>query len=218
LATEVVSVQKERIVEPVRSTDEVRPPTEGEEPVVETVGAPTLGVTEAAEAIAVSQVETKREVDSSYGNQVDTVPVSHPSSPASTAATAVTAGGECRQRRRFVRHADANEIMLMLEKTMEKVCEWSERIEVQTSATVERDMQVWKKRVVNCEHALKRKVASLTEAKKEQVALRRMLDGKDAELAKVRAELEAERRVRTAAEKLRGQLTEAQADVKSFKW
>jgi hypothetical protein len=32
--------------------------------------------------------------------------------------------------------------MLMLEKTMEKVCEWSETIEAQNSATVERDVQV----------------------------------------------------------------------------
>jgi hypothetical protein len=44
-----------------------------------------------------------------------------------------------------------------------------------------------------------------------------MLDAKDAELAKVWAELEAERRARTNAEKLRGQLTKAQTDVKSFK-
>jgi hypothetical protein len=35
-----------------------------------------------------------------------------------------------------------NEIMLMLEKTMEKVCEWSERIEAQTSATVECDVTI----------------------------------------------------------------------------
>jgi hypothetical protein len=52
---------------------------------------------------------------------------------------------------------------------------------------------------------LKRKVAALTEAEKEQVALRLMLDAKDAELAKVRAELEAERKARTDAGTLRGQ-------------
>jgi hypothetical protein len=39
---------------------------------------------------------------------------------------------------------DANEILMMLEKTMEKVCEWSEQIEAQSLATVERDVQVWK--------------------------------------------------------------------------
>jgi predicted nucleic acid-binding Zn-ribbon protein len=43
------------------------------------------------------------------------------------------------------------------------------------------------------------------------------MDAKDADLAKVRAELEAERRARTNAEQLRGQLKDAQADVKSFK-
>jgi hypothetical protein len=70
--------------------------------------------------------------------------------------------------------------------------------------TVERDVQVWKRRVINYEDALKRKVAVLTEAEKEQVALQRMLDAKDTELAKVRALLEAERRARTDAETLRG--------------
>jgi hypothetical protein len=54
---------------------------------------------------------------------------------------------------------------------------------------------------INCEDALIRgKVAALTEAKKEQVMLRWLLEGKDAELAKVRVELEAERRSRTDAE------------------
>jgi hypothetical protein len=104
--------------------------------------------------------------------------------------------------------------MLMLEKTMEKVCELSEMIEVQISATVERDNQVWKKCVVNCQDALKRKVTPLMEAEKEQVVLRWLLDGKDTKLAKVRVELEVERRVGTDAEKLRRQLIEAQAEVK----
>jgi hypothetical protein len=63
----------------------VRPPTEGEELVVETFGAPTLEATEVAEEIAQEQAETEREVE--------TVLVSHPSSPASTAAMAVIAGG-----------------------------------------------------------------------------------------------------------------------------
>jgi hypothetical protein len=56
--------------------------------------------------------------------------------------------------------------MMMLEKMMEKVYEWSERIEAQNSATVERDMQVWKRRVINSEDALNQKVAALTKAKK----------------------------------------------------
>jgi hypothetical protein len=57
--------------------------------------------------------------------------------------------------------------MLMLEKTMEKVCEWSERIEVQTTTTVERDVGARKQHVINCEDAFRRKLAALTEAEKE---------------------------------------------------
>jgi hypothetical protein len=52
-------------------------------------------------------------------------------------------------------------------------------------------MQVWK-RHVNCDDALKWKVVALTEAEKEQVALRQAMDAKDSELAKVWVELEAE--------------------------
>jgi hypothetical protein len=77
----MASVQEERIAEPVISTDEVRPPTEGEGPVIETVGAPTLEANEAKEEIAQGQEEI----------ELQTVLVSHPSSPASTAATAVAA-------------------------------------------------------------------------------------------------------------------------------
>jgi multidrug resistance efflux pump len=43
------------------------------------------------------------------------------------------------------------------------------------------------------------------------------VEERDAELAKVRAELDVERRARTDAERLRGQLTAAQANVKSLK-
>jgi hypothetical protein len=64
-------------------------------------------------------------------------------------------------------------------------------------------MQVWKRCLVNCKDALKWKVAALTEAEKEQVALRRAMEAKDAELAKVQAELEPEQRARTNAEQLR---------------
>jgi hypothetical protein len=51
---------------------------------------------------------------------------------------------------------------------------------------------VWKRRLVNCEEALKRKVVALTKAEKEQVELRRAMDARDTELAKVCAELESE--------------------------
>jgi hypothetical protein len=72
----------------------------------------------------------------------ETVMVSHPSSPASTTATAVTAGGGQAKKQIRLAREGANEIMMMLQKTMEKVCEWSERIEAQNSATVECDVQL----------------------------------------------------------------------------
>jgi chromosome segregation ATPase len=89
--------------------------------------------------------------------------------------------------------------MMMLETAMEKVCEWSERVEAQTSETAGRDVTVWKRRLANCEESLKRKTASLTEAKKRQAELRQALEAKDAELAAVRLELEAVWRKRTNA-------------------
>jgi predicted nuclease with TOPRIM domain len=49
------------------------------------------------------------------------------------------------------------------------------------------------------------------------VELRKALAEKDAELAKVRAELEVERRTRTNAAQLREELREAQADVKALR-
>jgi predicted nuclease with TOPRIM domain len=64
---------------------------------------------------------------------------------------------------------------------------------------------------------LKRKVAALTEAEKGQAELRKALEAKDAELAKVRADLDAERRSHTNAEQLRRELREPQADVKLLK-
>jgi chromosome segregation ATPase len=133
------------------------------------------------------------------------------------AATVVTAGKVQTKMQIRSTCVDANKIMLMLEQAMVKVCEWSERIEAQTSATVEHDVGAWKQRVVNYEDVLKRKVAALTEAEKEQSRLRRAVEERDEELAKVRAELEAERRTHTDAERLRGQLTETHADIKSLK-
>jgi chromosome segregation ATPase len=176
-------------------------------PIVETVGAPTLEATHAPEEVAQEQAVTERE----------TILVSQPLTLATTAATPVAAaGGKAETHVRSTRE-NAHKIMLMLEKTMEKVCEWSEQIKAERSATAERDVQVWKRQLVNCEEALKCKVAALTEAEKAKVSLRRAIEAKDAELAKVWAELEAERRARTNVEQLYGQLKDAQADVNSFK-
>jgi D-alanyl-D-alanine carboxypeptidase len=105
--------------------DEVRSPTKGEDPVVETVDAPTLEATQAAEQIPQEQEETGR----------GTVLISKPSSPASTVATAIAAGRVKAETQVRSTHEDEHEIMLMLEKTMEKVCKWREWIEAQNSAT-----------------------------------------------------------------------------------
>jgi chromosome segregation ATPase len=99
---------------------------------------------------------------------------------------------------------------------MQRVCAWSERVEAQTSDTSERDVTIWKRQLENCEESLKWKSASLSEAEKGQAGLRKPLEAKDAELAKVRAELEVKRRKCTDVEKLREELREAQADIKSL--
>jgi uncharacterized membrane protein YciS (DUF1049 family) len=49
---------------------------------------------------------------------------------------------------------------------MEKVCEWSERIEVQTSTTVERDVQVLNKRVINYERRIEAESCGSHESQK----------------------------------------------------
>jgi hypothetical protein len=114
-------------------------------------------------------------------------------------------------------HENTNEIMLMLEKMMEKLCEWTERIEAQTSTTTERDITIWKRLLANCEEALKWKVTALIEVEKGQAELRKSLEAKDAELTKVRTDLDAERRSRTNVEQLRRELREAQVYGKSLK-
>jgi chromosome segregation ATPase len=76
---------------------------------------------------------------------------------------------------------------------------------------------IWKRRLENCQTSLKRKSTALSEAKKGQVELRKALEAKDAELEKVRADLEHERRKRTDVTKLRDELREAQADVRALR-
>jgi chromosome segregation ATPase len=132
----------------------------------------------------------------------------------STAATADVAGERPAEPTVLLQ---ATEIMLMLETAMQKVCAWSERVEAQTAVTVERNVIIWKRRLENCEESLKRKSASLSEAEKGQVELQKALVAKDTELAKVRAELEVERRTRTNVTQLREELREAQADVKALR-
>jgi chromosome segregation ATPase len=64
---------------------------------------------------------------------------------------------------------------------------------------------------------LKQKVAALTEAEKGQVELRKALEAKDAELTKLRMDLDVEQRSLTNVKQLCRELREAQADVKSLK-
>jgi hypothetical protein len=61
--------------------------------------------------------------------------------------------------------------MLMLEKTMEKVCEWSARAEAQIAVTVGREATIWRRRLANCEESLKRKGTALTKPEKGQAEL-----------------------------------------------
>jgi hypothetical protein len=203
LAMNVPSVQLPG--ELVLGTDEVRP-TDGTEPVVETVDALTPMIEDQApeEHAARHPTDIERE----------TISVSPPSSPVTTEATAVVARQVLVER--TVRE-QANEIMMMLETAMERVCALSERVKAQTSETAGREATIWKRRLANCEESLKRKGTALTEAEKGQAELRKALEAKDAELARVRAETEAEQRSRTSAEQLRHELREAQAEVNSLR-
>jgi hypothetical protein len=135
-------------------------PTDGAEPVVETVDTPTPMIEDQApeEHATRDPTDTERE----------TVPVSPPSSPVSTEATAVVARQVSTER--TVRE-QANEIRMMLETAMERVCAWSERVEAQTSETAGREATISKRRLANCEELLKRKGTALTEAEKGQAEL-----------------------------------------------
>jgi hypothetical protein len=108
----------------------------------------------------------------------ETVSVSPPSSPGSKEAMAVVPA-ECTVREQ------ANEIMMMLETTMERVCAWSKRVKAQTSEIAGHEATIWKRRLANCEESLKRKGTALTEAEKGQAEFGKTLEAKDAELARV---------------------------------
>jgi predicted nuclease with TOPRIM domain len=101
--------------------------------------------------------------------------------------------------------------------TMDQVCAWSEQAEAQTSASARRDVMIWKKRLANCEEALRERTSSLTNAEKGQVELRQALVAKEAELAATRAELEDERRQWAGTDQLREELRKALDDVKSLR-
>jgi chromosome segregation ATPase len=109
------------------------------------------------------------------------------------------------------------EILALLGTVMERVSAWNERVEAQTPESAGTDVTTWKKRLANCEEALRQKAASLTDAEKGQVELRRALAAKEVELAAAREEVAEERRRHADTDHLREELRVAQADVKSLK-
>jgi hypothetical protein len=185
LATEMASVQEPR--GPVLGTGEVRP-TDGKEPFVETVDAPTPNVEDQApEEQATNQLTDTERKNEEPGRNL--VPVVLSSSPESTAAMAAVAREEPAERSVG---EQAHEIMLTLESAMEKLTAWAERVEAQQSETAERDVAIWKRRFTNCEESLKRKTPALSEVEEGQTELGKVLEAKDMELSRVRAELTAE--------------------------
>jgi hypothetical protein len=141
LATEVAHVQEE--AEPVPCTDEVQP-TNGVEPFVETVDAPTPMIGDHT----LEEESARTHTDTEQG----TVQASSQSPPMSTGATAeaaveIPAAPTVREQ--------ATEIMLLLETAMRNVCAWSERIEAHNPGKAERDIIILKRRLENCEASLK---------------------------------------------------------------
>jgi ABC-type Na+ transport system ATPase subunit NatA len=65
---------------------------------------------------------------------------------------------------------------------MDRVRAWNGQEEAQSSAAAEAEVTTLKRRLANCEEALKQKVASLTKAEKGQVELWKALVEKEAEL------------------------------------
>jgi hypothetical protein len=82
----------------------------------------------------------------------DTVPISPPSSPVTTVATVVAArqlSATCPVQEQ------KEEILALLGAAMERVKAWSGQVEAQTSEAAEADVTTWKKRLANCEEALR---------------------------------------------------------------
>jgi hypothetical protein len=117
-------------MEPVPGTEEVQP-TEGVEPFVETVDAPTPMIGD--------QMPEEESAQTHTDTEQGTLQVSSQSPPMSTGATAEAA--EELLAEPTVRE-QATEIMLLLESAMRNVCAWSKRIEAQNSVKAERDVIV----------------------------------------------------------------------------
>jgi hypothetical protein len=68
---------------------------------------------------------------------------------------------------------------------MDRVRAWNGPADAQLLAAAEAEVTTLKRRLANCEEALKLKVMSLTEAGKGQAELRKALAAKEAELVAV---------------------------------
>jgi predicted nucleic acid-binding Zn-ribbon protein len=98
---------------------------------------------------------------------------------------------------------------------MDRIRAWSGQEEAQTSATAEAEVTTLKRRLANCEEALKQKVASLKEAEKGQGELRKALADKE-ELVSAHREVAEERRRGADTDYLQGKLWTAEADIRSL--
>jgi chromosome segregation ATPase len=99
---------------------------------------------------------------------------------------------------------------------MDRVRAWNGSADAQLLAAAEAEVTTLKRRLANCEEALKLKVMSLTEAEKGQAELRKALAAKEAELVAVHQEVAEERRRGTDTNHLRGRLRTAEADIRSL--
>jgi uncharacterized membrane protein len=99
---------------------------------------------------------------------------------------------------------------------MDRVRTWSGLEDAQSSAAAEAEVTALKRRLANCEKALKLRVVSLTESEKGQVELRKALAEKEAELVAAHKEVAKERRRGADSNHLRGKLRTAEEDIRSL--
>jgi vancomycin resistance protein YoaR len=106
------------------------------------------------------------------------------------------------------------EILAILGTAMDRVRAWKGPTDAQLVAAAEAEVTTMKRRLANCEEALKQKVMSLTEAEKGYAELRKALAAKEAEL--VHQEVVEERRRGTDTNYLRRRLRTAEEDIRSL--
>jgi hypothetical protein len=142
LATDVASVQRQE--DPVSGAEEVRSTNgRGEAPA-------------AVDTPAESQVQAEQGTHNPADTERNTAPFSSHSSPASTAARRVSATRPVYDQR--------EEILAILGTAMDRVRAWDGPAHAQLLAAAEEEVTTLKRRLANCEEALKQKVTSLAEA------------------------------------------------------